>query len=93
MKPKPAANNLGLPGIGPIRHLALAGYLLTVSLNSTSSEIQEEELLSEAFLEFLGGWETASGEWLNPEELVLMPTEKAQPESAQEDEGKTDEDN
>lgn len=48
-------------------------YLLT----ATVSAEDEDAMFDEAFLEFLGSWETADGEWIEPEELESMPLSKS----------------
>ncbi len=49
-------------------------------------------MFDEAFLEFLGSWETADGEWIAPDEIENMPlSETAKPAATASSEAKTDE--
>lgn len=44
--------------------------MLIIGVTATASD--EMDTPSEAFLEFLGNWETAEGEWISPDEIAEM---------------------
>lgn len=53
----------------PRHSLWLIG-LLFIGASATAND--EMDAPSEAFLEFLGSWETAEGEWISPHEIAEM---------------------
>lgn len=56
-------------------------------LVSAVSADDEDAMFDEAFLEFLGSWETADGDWIAPDEIESMslsePAEQSAPESSE----------
>ncbi len=61
-------------------------------LVSAVSADDEEAMFDEAFLEFLGSWETADGDWIAPDEIESMPlSETAKQAATANSEAKTDE--
>lgn len=53
--------------------IAIAGWLVAMPGNAASPE---EDLPGDAFLEFLGSWETVDGEWIDPVELAELGADK-----------------
>ena len=56
------------------------------------SDNSDEHLpLDEDFLEFLGDWETATGDWIDPEELAALI--RGKPKQPQDGKGETSDEN
>ncbi len=51
-------------------------------LVSAVSADDEDAMFDEAFLEFLGSWETADGDWIAPDEIEGMPLSESDQPSA-----------
>ena len=71
------------------RYWALLGLCLLCGNPSAQTETEEEsgeeiDPVSLEFLEFLGEWETANGEWLDPTELDSESDDTPAPEDGDE---------
>lgn len=55
--------------------------LLTVAAIAAAEPVAAEEPPDIELLEFLGGWETSSGKWLDPTSLVDDVSTPTQPQS------------
>ncbi len=66
----------------------LCFFLLVSAVNADD----EQAMFDEAFLEFLGSWETADGEWIAPDEIESMLLSGAvEPEATSNSEANSDE--
>ena len=69
----------------PGRDLFL-GIMFMLNTNAIASEPTAQELPSVELLEFLGDWETANGEWIDPTELEQMSLPEQEPAEGERDE-------
>lgn|GEM_PF-2015101 len=64
----------------------LLGIMFMLNANAIASEPTARELPSVELLEFLGDWETADGEWIDPTELEQMGLPEQAPAEGERDE-------
>lgn len=55
-----------------LQGLAIASWLVGVTGHAAQAE---DEMPDDAFLEFLGGWESVEGEWIDPTALADLEAE------------------
>lgn len=61
-----------------LQGLAVLGWF--AGAPALASEEPEQELPGDAFLEFLGGFETADGDWVDPVSLAELDAAEALPD-------------